>query len=101
MILDVCAVRIGDHCLLAPGVHIYTATHPLDPNERKSGLEFGRPVLIGNNVWIGGRTIINPGIRIGDNAVIASGAVVTRDVPENVVVGGNPAGIIKQIEVQD
>lgn len=98
VILDVCEVRIGDNCLLAPGVHIYTAAHPLNPNERNSGLEFGKPVSIGNNVWIGGRAVINPGIRVGNNVVIASGAVVTKDVSDNVVVGGNPARIIKQIE---
>ena len=75
--------------------HLYTATHPLDPVERISGSEYGKPVTIGDNVWIGGRAIINPGVTIGDNAVIASGAVVTKDVPNNVVVGGNPAKIIK------
>lgn len=99
MILDVCEVRIGDNCLLAPGVHIYTATHPLHPVERNSGSEFGKPVTIGDNVWIGGRAVINPGVTIGDNAIIASGAVVTKDVPANVVVGGNPARIIKTIEI--
>ncbi|MCP1305678.1 maltose O-acetyltransferase [Paenibacillus tyrfis] len=95
--LDVCEIRIGDNCFIAPGVHIYTATHPLDPNERNSGIEYGKPVTIGNNVWIGGRAVINPGVTIGDNVVIASGAVVTKDVPDNVVVGGNPAKIIKPI----
>lgn len=95
--LDVCEIRIGDNCFIAPGVHIYTATHPLNPNERISGVEYGVPVNIGNNVWIGGRAIINPGVKIGDNVVIASGAVVTKNAPDNVVVGGNPAKIIKQI----
>ncbi|MCM3693793.1 sugar O-acetyltransferase [Neobacillus niacini] len=97
--LDVCEIRIGDNCFIAPGVHIYTATHPLNPNERISGIEFGKPVTIGNNVWIGGSAVINPGVNIANNVVIASGAVVTKDVPDNVVVGGNPAKIIKQIEV--
>ena len=96
--LDVCDIRIGDNCMLAPGVHIYTATHPIDPTERNSGREYGKPVTIGDNVWIGGRAIINPGVIIGDNAVIASGAVVTKDVPANTVVGGNPAKIIKEID---
>lgn len=98
LILDTCPVVIGDNCMLAPGVHIYTATHPLMPDERNSGLEYGKPVNIGNNVWIGGRSVINPGVTIGDNAVVASGAVVTKDVPANVVVGGNPARIIKRID---
>lgn len=98
VILDVCEIQIGDNCLLAPGVHIYTAAHPLNPNARISGPEYGKPVSIGNNVWIGGRAIINPGINIGNNVVVASGAVVTKDVPDNVVVGGNPAKIIKRIE---
>lgn len=98
--LDVCEIRIGDNCMVAPGVHIYTATHPLDSIERISGAEYGKPVTIGHNAWIGGRAVINPGVNIGNNVVIASGAVVTKDVPDNVVVGGNPAKIIKQIELR-
>lgn len=97
VMLDVCEIRIGDNCLIAPGVHIYTATHPLEAEVRNSGAEYGKPVTIGDNVWIGGRAVINPGVKIGNNVVIASGAVVTKDVPDNVVVGGNPAKVIKQI----
>ncbi|WP_214805273.1 MULTISPECIES: maltose acetyltransferase domain-containing protein [unclassified Exiguobacterium] len=97
VLLDICPITIGDNCMLAPGVHIYTATHPLDPVERNSGYEFGKPVVIGDNVWIGGRAVINPGVTIGDNAVIASGSVVVKDVPANTVVGGNPAKILKTI----
>lgn len=67
---------------------------------RKSGIESGKPVIIGDNVWIGGGAIINPGIRIGDNVVIGSGAVVTKNVPDNVVVGGNPATVIKELELE-
>lgn len=93
--LDVCEIRIGDNCFMGPGVHLYTATHPIDPIERTSGAEYGIPISIGHNVWIGGRAILNPGVSIGDNVVIASGAVVTKSVPANVVVGGNPAKIIK------
>ncbi|WP_138418925.1 sugar O-acetyltransferase [Aquibacillus sediminis] len=97
-ILDVGEVRIGDNCMLAPGVQIYTATHPLHPTERNSGKEYAKPITIGNNVWIGGNAIVNPGVTVGNNVVIASGAVVTKDVPNNVVVGGNPAQVIKQID---
>jgi maltose O-acetyltransferase len=100
-ILDVCEVRFGDHCMLGPGVHIYTATHPLEPGERNSGREYAKPVTFGDNVWIGGTSVINPGVSIGDNVVIASGAVVTKDVPDNVVVGGNPAKIIKRLVSQE
>ncbi|AJD92842.1 transferase [Jeotgalibacillus malaysiensis] len=99
-ILDVCEVRFGDNCMLAPGGQIYTATHPLDPAERNSGREYAKPITFGHNVWIGGNAVINPGITVGDNAVIASGAVVTKDVPANVVVGGNPARVIKEIEIK-
>jgi maltose O-acetyltransferase len=100
VILDVCEVRFGVNCMLAPGVHIYTATHPVNPIERNKGHEFGKPVTIGDNCWIGGGAIINPGVTIGDNVVIASGAVVTKDVPSNIVVGGNPARVIKEIDLE-
>jgi len=96
--LDICPITFGDDCMLAPGVHIYTATHPIDPIERISGYEFGKPVTIGDRVWIGGGAIINPGVTIGDEAVVASGAVVTKDVPSRTVVGGNPARVIKTID---
>lgn len=97
VMLDVCKIEIGDNCLLAPGVHIYTATHPLDAVQRTAAVELGKPVTIGHNVWIGGRAIINPGVTIGDNVVVASGSVVVKDVPANVLVAGNPAKIIKEI----
>lgn len=98
VLLDVCDVTIGDSCMLGPGVHIYTATHPLDAQERAAGPEYGKPVTIGDNVWVGGRAVVNPGVTIGDNAVVASGAVVTEDVPENVVVGGNPARVVRELD---
>ncbi|CAM3820757.1 Nodulation protein L [Pseudomonas reidholzensis] len=93
VILDVLPVRIGDDCQIAPSVQIYTADHPLDPDVRRTGLESGRPVTIGNNVWIGGGAIILPGVTIGDNAVVGAGSVVTRDVPAGAVVVGNPARV--------
>ncbi|WP_409508930.1 sugar O-acetyltransferase [Bacillus spizizenii] len=98
-ILDVCEVRFGDNCMLGPSVQIYTATHPLHPTERNSGLEYGKPITFGNNVWIGGSSVINPGVTIGNNVVIAAGSVVTKNAPDNVVVGGNPAQLIKHLEI--
>lgn len=101
VILDVCEVRIGDDCLLAPGVHIYTASHPVDPKLRAAKQEFGRPVAIGNNVWIGGNAIILPGVVIGNNVVVAAGSVVTKNIPDNALVAGNPAVIRKDISRED
>ena len=99
VILDCCEVHIGKNCMLALRVCIYTATHPLDPYERNEiGLEYGKPVTIGDNVWIGGSAVTNPGVTIGDNAVIASGSVVTKSVPAHTVVGGNPAHVLRVLE---
>ncbi|AMG02417.1 sugar O-acetyltransferase [Vibrio mimicus] len=97
VILDVAEVRIGDNCFIAPQVGIYTATHPIDPIQRNSGLEFGKPIKIGNNCWIGGHATINPGVTLGDNVVVASGSVVTKSFGSNVVIGGNPARVLKEI----
>ncbi|MGE0750661.1 MAG: sugar O-acetyltransferase [Variibacter sp.] len=91
VILDVCAVSIGDGTQIGPAVQIYAADHPRDAATRQSGLEFGRPVVIGRNVWIGGGAIILPGVIIGDDAVIGAGSVVTRDVPAGATAMGNPA----------
>lgn len=91
VILDVVTVDIGDGAQIGPAVQLLTADHPRDPVERKTGAEFGRPVLIGRNVWIGGGAIILPGVTVGDNAVIGAGAVVTRDVAPGATVVGNPA----------
>jgi maltose O-acetyltransferase len=98
VVLDVCRVEIGRNCLFGPGVHVYTATHPLDAAERTEGLEAGKPVTIGDDVWIGGRAVIDPGVTIGDDAVVGSGAVITADVPEDVVVKGNPAEVVKELD---
>jgi len=93
VVLDVCPVTIGPGCLLGPGVHVYTATHPLDPEARAAGLESGEPIEIGANVWIGGRAVLTPGVTIGDDAVVGAGSVVTADVPAGTVVVGNPARV--------
>jgi len=97
VILDVAPVKIGSGTMFGPNVQIYTATHPLEHTARNSGREFGKPVTIGDNVWVGGSAVICPGVTVGDRCVIAAGAVVTKDVPPDVVVGGNPARIIKEI----
>ena len=89
--LDCAPIEIGDDVQIGPAVQIYTATHPLDPDVRRSGLEAASPVRIGNNVWIGGAAVLLPGITVGDDAVIGAGSVVTRDVPPGAVVVGNPA----------
>ncbi|WP_426177643.1 sugar O-acetyltransferase [Massilia sp. TWR1-2-2] len=91
VILDVAPVVIGDFTQIGPGVQILAADHPRNPVERAQGAEFGRPILIGQNVWIGGGALILPGVTIGDNALVGAGSVVTRDVPEGVTVVGNPA----------
>lgn len=91
VILDVVAVTIGDKTQIGPGVQILTADHPRGFAEREAGLEFGRPIHIGRNVWIGGGAIILPGVTVGDDAIIGAGSVVTRDVPSGVTVVGNPA----------
>lgn len=97
VILDVAPVTIGDHVLLGPAVQIYTATHPLDAPLRRTGIEGAKPIGIGNDVWIGGGTIVLPGVSIGDRAVIGAGAVVTKDVPADVVVAGNPARVVRTL----
>jgi maltose O-acetyltransferase len=93
VILDGCEVSIGDRTQIGPAVQIYTADHPRDPAVRRIGLEFGRPIRIGADVWIGGGAIILPGVTIGDGALIGAGSVVTRDVPPGATARGNPARI--------
>ena len=103
--LDVNRITIGKNCFIAPRVCLFTAGHPIEGSERISmdggrfwTPEYGKPITIGDDVWIGGGAIVNPGVTIGSNVVIASGAVVVKDVPDNVVVGGSPARILKQLK---
>lgn len=94
-ILDIAPVTIGDHVMIGPNVDIYTVNHPMTASGRRQYLAQAKPVTIGNDVWIGGKASIMPGVTIGDNVVIAAGAVVTKDVPANTLVGGVPAKVIK------
>jgi maltose O-acetyltransferase len=98
VVLDVCQVSIGSRTLIGPAVQIYAATHPMSVKERASGLEAGKPVSIGEDVWIGGGSIICPGVSIGDGTVIGAGSVVAKDIPARVFAAGNPARVIRQIE---
>ena len=100
-IIDVAKVKIGDNCQMAPNVAIYTAGHPLHPVSRNSMYEYGISVTIGDNVWIGGNTVIMPGVHIGSNTVIGAGSMVTKDIPDWVVAVGNPCRVIKQITEDD
>ncbi len=99
--LDVARITIGNHVFLGPRVCIYTAGHPIDRDIRNQELEYGYEVKIGNDVWIGGNTIINPGVTIADNVVIGSGSVVTKDIPSGVVAAGNPCKVIRPITQED
>ena len=98
VVLDVAAVRIGSRVLLGPAVQIYTATHPLRAEDRRMGLESGRAIEIGDDVWIGGAAIICPGVTIGNRSVIGAGSVVTKDIPDDVFAAGNPCRVLKNIE---
>ena len=97
VILDCAAVHIGNNVLCAPGAHIYTASHPTDPEIRRSGLELAAPVKIGNNVWLGGGAIVCPGVTIGDDTTIGAGSVVVKDIPARVVAAGNPCVVIRHL----
>lgn len=99
-ILDVNTVTIGDNVMFAPNVQVYTATHPVEADLRVSGVEMGYPIVIGDNTWIGGGSIICPGVTIGKNVVIGAGSVVTKDIPDNVVAVGNPCKVLREIENQ-
>ena len=98
--LDVTEIILGDNCFIGPQVGLYTATHPVNPAERNSGLEYAKKIRIGDNCWIGGHATINPGVTLGNNVVVASGAVVTKSYGDNVVIAGNPTRIIQEIDSQ-
>ena len=97
VVLDVTYVKIGSRTLFGPNVQIYTATHPVDYQERSSGLEFAKPISIGEDVWVGGSAIICPGVTIGDRTIIGAGSVVTRDIPSGVFAAGNPCKVIREL----
>ena len=101
IMLDVGKITIGKNVLFGPNVAIYTAGHPIHPDSRNSGYEYGIPVTIGDNVWIGGSCVILPGVKIGNNAVIGAGSVVTKDIPDNVCAAGNPCKVIREITEED
>lgn len=99
VVLDVAPVEIGDNVLFGPAVQVYTALHPLEAAERRAGLESGRPVAIGDDVWIGGAAIVCPGVRIGVRSVIGAGSVVTRDIPPDVFAAGNPCRVVRPLNL--
>lgn len=101
VILDCAKVIIGDNVFIGPNVGIYTAGHPLHFALRNQEYEFALPITIGNNVWLGGNVVINPGIKIGDNTVIGSGSIITKDIPDNVLAVGNPCRVVRQITDAD
>jgi maltose O-acetyltransferase len=97
VMLDVVPIRIGAHCQIATAVQLLAATHPLEPEPRREGWEYGEPITIGDNVWLGGGVIVCPGVTIGDDTVVGAGAVVTRDLPAGVVAVGNPARVLRDL----
>ncbi|WP_208559838.1 sugar O-acetyltransferase [Marinilactibacillus kalidii] len=98
VLLDTCPIVVGDNAMFGPRVSLVTPEHPLDPVERNSGIEFGRPITIGDNCWIGSDATIIGGVTLGNNVVVGAGSVVTKSFGDNVVIAGNPAGVIKTIE---
>jgi maltose O-acetyltransferase len=95
--LDVARITIGEDVQIGPNVQLLTPTHPVEPDLRREKYEAAKPIVIGNNVWLGGGAIVLPGVTIGDNSVIGAGAVVTKDIPANVVALGNPARIVRPV----
>jgi maltose O-acetyltransferase len=101
VMLDVAPITIGANCQIASRVQLLTATHPIDPGPRRRGWEYGRPITLGDNVWLGGGAIVCPGVTIGDDTVVGVGAVVTRDLPAGVVAFGAPAKVHRRIGARD
>ena len=101
VILDCAEVTFGDNVFIGPNCGFYTAGHPLNAEQRNSGLEFAKPIKVGNNVWIGGNVCVMPGVTIGDNVVIGGGSVVTKDIPSGTVAVGNPCKVIREITDKD
>ncbi|MDR2430797.1 MAG: sugar O-acetyltransferase [Candidatus Margulisbacteria bacterium] len=101
VILDVCAVAIGNDVFLGPNAGLYTAAHPLDAAVRAARLEYGRPIAIGDGVWLGGGAIVLPGVTIGENTVIGAGSVVTKNMPAGVVAAGNPCRALRRLTARD
>lgn len=99
--LDVNHITIGNNVMFGPRVGLYTASHPIDKDVRNTGLEYGKPIKIGHNVWIGGNAVVMPGVTIGDNTIIGAGSVVTKDIPSDVIAAGNPCKVIRKINNSD
>lgn len=99
--LDVNTITLEDKVMVGPRVSFYTAGHPIDATIRSEGLEFGYPIRVKSGSWIGGNVVILPGVTIGENSIVAAGSVVTKDVPDHVIVSGNPARILRDITEQD
>ncbi|MDH6254066.1 maltose O-acetyltransferase [Chryseobacterium sp. H1D6B] len=101
VILDCAKVKFGDNVFIGPSCSFYTAGHPLDVEQRNKGLEYARPITVGDNVWFGGNVVVLPGVSIGNNSVIGAGSVVTKDIPDNVVAVGNPCKVVKDIDQEN
>jgi len=101
IILDIANVKIGNNVFFGPRVGLYTAGHPIDSVIRNEAFEYGKPITIGNDVWVGGNVVFNPGVTVGNNVVIGSGSIVTKDIPDNVIAVGNPCKVLRKINDKD